>query len=142
MRPAPTATRPPPPSIGPEPVEGGNRGALVAWDPVAQQMRWRMPGGGGIGGGTLTTAGNLVFQVINDGRLLAYSADKGEKLLEIQTGLRSGMGPPITFQLDGKQYVAVMGGVGGISGGNAGPGNVATPNQPTLLTYVLDGASH
>jgi len=142
MRPAPTATRPPPPSIGPEPIETGNHGALVAWDPVAQQMRWRMPGGGGIGGGTLTTAGNLVFQVINDGRLLAYSADKGEKLLEIQTGLRSGMGPPITFQLDGKQYIAVMGGVGGISGGNAGPGNVATPNQPTLLTYVLGGASH
>jgi quinohemoprotein ethanol dehydrogenase len=101
-----------------------------------------MPGGGGIGGGTLTTAGNLVFQVINDGRLLAYSADKGEKLLEIQTGLRSGMGPPITYQLDGKQYVALMGGVGGISSGvNAGPGNVATPNQPTLLTFVLDGAS-
>ena len=43
---------------------------------------------------------------------MAYSADKGEKLLEIQTGLRSGMGPPITYQLDGKQYVALMGGVG------------------------------
>jgi quinohemoprotein ethanol dehydrogenase len=141
VRPAPTATRPPPPSIGPDPIEGGNRGALVAWDPVAQQMRWRMPGGGGIGGGTLTTAGNLVFQVINDGRLLAYSADKGEKLLEVQTGLHSGMGPPITFQLDGKQYVALMGGVGGISGGNAGPQNVATPNQPTLLTFVLDGTA-
>ena len=112
----------------------------MAWDPVAQQMRWRMPGGGGIGGGTLTTAGNLVFQVINDGRLLAYSADKGEKLLEVQTGLRSGMGPPITFQLDGKQYVALMGGVGGIAG-NAGPGNVATQNQPTLLTFVLDGTA-
>jgi quinohemoprotein ethanol dehydrogenase len=104
-------------------------------------MRWRMPGGGGIGGGTLTTAGNLVFQVINDGRLLAYSADKGEKLLDVQTGLRSGMGPPITFQLDGKQYVSVMGGVGGTPGGNAGPQNVATPNQPTLLTFVLDGTA-
>ena len=101
------------PLIGPDPLEGpGRRGALVAWDPVAQQMRWRMPGGGGIGGGTLTTAGNLVFQVINDGRLMAYSADKGEKLLELQTGLRSGMGPPITYRLDGKQYIALMGGVG------------------------------
>ena len=113
VRPMPAATLPPPPAIGPEPLgESGPRGALVAWDPVAQQMRWRMPGGGGIGGGTMTTAGNLVFQVINDGRLLAYSADKGEKLLELQTGLRSGMGPPITYQLDGKQYVALMGGVG------------------------------
>ena len=70
VRPAPTPVRPPPPAIGPPPIEGpGGRGALVAWDPVAQQMRWRMPGGGGIGGGTLTTAGNLVFQVLSDGRL-------------------------------------------------------------------------
>jgi quinohemoprotein ethanol dehydrogenase len=142
VRPAPIATRPPPPSIGPDPIEGpGNKGALVAWDVVAQQMRWRVPGGGGIGGGTLTTASNLVFQVINDGRLLAYSADKGEKLFEIQTGLRSGMGPPITYQLDGKQYVSLMGGVGGVTAGGAGPGNVATPFSPKLLTFVLDGAA-
>jgi quinohemoprotein ethanol dehydrogenase len=83
VRPAPPPVRPPPPAIGPAPIEGpGGRGALVAWDPVAQQMRWRMPGGGGIGGGTLTTAGNLVFQVLGNGRLVAYSADKGENLKE------------------------------------------------------------
>ena len=110
----------------------------MAWDPVAQQMRWRMPGGGGIGGGTMTTAGNLVFQVLSDGRLLAYSADKGEKLLEIQTGLSSGMGPPITYRLDGRQYVALMGGVGTVTLGNAGPGNSATPFSPKLLTFALD----
>ena len=140
VRPMPTATRPPPPAIGPEPIEGpGGRGALVAWDPVAQQMRWRQPGGGGIGGGTMTTAGNLVFQTVNDGRLIAYSADRGEKLLELQTGLRSGMGPPITYRLDGKQYVALMGGVGATGGGNAGPGNSATPFSPRLLSFVIDG---
>src|SRR3954469_24541873 len=140
-RPMPAATLPSPPAIGPEPLgESGPRGALVAWDPVAQQIRWRMPGGGGIGGGTMTTAGNLVFQVINDGRLMAYSADKGEKLLELQTGLRSGMGPPITYQLDGKQYIALMGGVGAAApGGNAGPGNQPTPFAPKLLTFVLGG---
>jgi quinohemoprotein ethanol dehydrogenase len=88
----------------------------------------------------MTTAGNLVFQTVNDGRLLAYSADRGEKLLEIQTGLRSGMGPPITYRLDGKQYVALMGGVGAIAGGNAaGPGNAATPFSPKLMVFVLDG---
>lgn len=143
VRPMPAATRPSPPAIGPEPLgDAGPRGALVAWDPVAQQMRWRQPGGGGIGGGTLTTAGNLVFQVINDGRLLAYSADKGEKLAEIQTGLRSGMGPPITYRLDGRQYVALMGGVGAAAaGGNAGPGNQPTPFSPKLLTFALDGSS-
>jgi PQQ-dependent dehydrogenase (methanol/ethanol family) len=141
-RPMPAATVPSPPAIGPEPLgDSGPRGALVAWDPVAQQMRWRQPGGGGIGGGTLTTAGNLVFQVVNDGRLLAYTADKGEKLADIQTGLKSGMGPPITYRLDGKQYVALMGGVGAAApGGNAGPGNQPTPFSPKLITFAVDGS--
>jgi PQQ-dependent dehydrogenase (methanol/ethanol family) len=141
VRPMPAATLPSPPAIGPEPLgDSGPRGALVAWDPVAQTMRWRMPGGGGIGGGTLTTAGNLVFQSVNDGRLMAYSADTGEKLAQIETGLRSGMGPPITYRIDGKQYVALMGGVGAAApGGNAGPGNQPTPFSPKLLTFTLDG---
>jgi glucose dehydrogenase len=102
-------------------------------------MRWRRPGGGGIGGGTLTTAGNLVFQVLSDGRLVAYSADTGDKLLELQTGLRSGMGPPITYRLDGRQYIALMGGVGTVAAGNAGPGNQVTPFRPKLMTFVLVG---
>ncbi len=140
VRPAPTPVRPPPPSIGPAPIEGpGGRGALVAWDPAKQEMRWRRPGGGGIGGGTLTTAGNLVFQVLSDGRLVAYSADNGDKLLDLQTGLRSGMGPPITYRLDGRQYVALMGGVGTVSGGNAGPGNQATTFSPKLMVLAVDG---
>jgi hypothetical protein len=81
-----------------------------------------------------------VFQTVNDGRLFAYSADKGEKLLEIPTGLRSGTGPPITFLLDGKQYIALMGGVGEVTG-NAGPGNVATPFPPKLMVFTLDGTA-
>jgi quinohemoprotein ethanol dehydrogenase len=135
-----------PSSIGPKLPAGQPGGALLAWDPVAQQERWRAPVGGGSGGGTLTTAGNLVFQVVNDGRLLAYTADTGEKLLELQTGVRGGMGPPITYMLDGRQYVALMGGQGG--GGQTGAvGGVATQNatpapapiKPKLLTFVLDG---
>ena len=142
---APAASKAPvtPPAIGPEPVEG-QRGVLLAWDPVAQKERWRQPGGGGIGGGTLTTATNLVFQVIPDGRLVAYTADKGEKLLEIQTNLRGGMGPPITYQLDGKQYISFMGGTGPITnplpGGNTNA-NAATPVLPKMLTFVLDGTA-
>ena len=50
------------------------------------------------------------------------------------------MGPPITYRLDGRQYVALMGGVGTITGGNAGPGNQTTPFAPKLMTFVLDGA--
>jgi quinohemoprotein ethanol dehydrogenase len=117
-----------PSSIGPVPQEGQRGGVLIAWDPSTQKERWRVPGGGGAGGGTLTTAGNLVLQVVNDGRLMAYSADKGEKLVEIQTDLRGGMGPPITYLLDGKQYVSVMGGQGGNGAGAA---------TPKLLTFAL-----
>jgi quinohemoprotein ethanol dehydrogenase len=76
----------------------------------------------------VSTAGNLVFQVINDGRFLAYSADKGEKLFELQTG-RTGMGPPITYEVDGKQYVALMGGLGG----------PAKDTPPLLFVFELDG---
>jgi PQQ-dependent dehydrogenase (methanol/ethanol family) len=134
--PAPPPAGPPPPpanaktlpKVGPTPPEG-QRGSLIAWDPITQKERWRTPGGGGIGGGTVTTAGNLVFQVIPDGHFVAYTADKGEKLMDIQTNMRGGMGPPVTFMLDGKQYVAFMGGTGsfGNRGGGPGPGPGPAP---------------
>jgi quinohemoprotein ethanol dehydrogenase len=137
------ATLPPPPAIGPEPPDGP-KNVLVAWDPVTQKQRWQTPGGGSIGGGTVTTAGNLVIQVIPDGRLVAYTADKGEKLLDIDTNLKGGMGPPITYMLDGKQYIAFMGGTGIVIGRGVEPGTPPpppTPNTvfPKLLTFVLDG---
>jgi len=146
--PPPPAARPSPPAIGPTPVEG-QRGILVAWDPVNQKERWKAPGGGGIGGGTVTTAGNLVFQVIPDGRLVAYSADKGAKLLDVQTGLRGGMGPPITYQLDGKQYVSLMGGTGrvvfnppgGGGGGAAGRGGANAAPAPDGAPPDIAGAA-
>jgi quinohemoprotein ethanol dehydrogenase len=137
------AKLPSPPAIGPEPPPLGERGILVAWDPATQKERWRAPGGGGVGGGTVTTAGNLVFQVIPDGRLVAYRADTGQKLLDVKTGLRGGMGPPITYQIDGIQYVSLMGGTGRVtpSVGNAPPPVTVTPTLPKLLTFVLDGAA-
>jgi quinohemoprotein ethanol dehydrogenase len=133
---------PSPPAIGPEPPPPGQRGILLAWDPVTQKERWRAPGGGGIGGGTVTTAGNLVFQVINDGHLMAYRADTGEKLLEIDTGLRGGMGPPVTYMVDGKQYVSLMGGRGQVVRrvGAPVPSTPETTVSPKLLTFMLDGS--
>jgi quinohemoprotein ethanol dehydrogenase len=146
---APAATPPKPlpapPAIGPEPPEGRG-GVLLAWDVVNQKERWRGQGGGGIGGGTVTTAGNLVFQVIPDGHLVAYTADKGEKVLDVQTGLRGGMGPPITYMLDGKQYVALAGGVGTLPtlappGGGAGRGAGAPAAPPPTPPAAPGGAA-
>src|SRR5580658_5653862 len=137
-----TVTKPSPPAIGPAPPEG-QRNLLVAWDPVTQTERWHAPGGGSIGGGTVSTAGNLVLQVIPDGRLVAYRADTGEKLLDLKTGLHGGMGPPITYMLDGKQYISLMGGTGKVTpsvGFPPAPPSATPPGLPKLLTFVLDGA--
>ena len=123
------------PMIGPEPLENA-RGVLQAWDPVNQKLVWRTPGGGGMGGGTVTTAGNLVLQSTNDGRLLAYTADKGEKLLEIPLG-RAGAGPPITFLIDGKQHVALLAGMGKRPT-PSGPTNAKVDNPPLLYVFSLD----
>jgi quinohemoprotein ethanol dehydrogenase len=126
------------PAIGPT-APDGVRGGLQAWDPVKHQLVWRADGGGGIGGGTVTTAGNLVFEVINDGHFLAYSADKGEKLYEVRTG-RTGMAPPITYEIDGKQYVAFLGGAGR-GAGVMGPTDAKVDNPALLFVFALDGKS-
>src|SRR5579884_1085816 len=124
------------PAIGPI-APDGVRGGLQAWDPVRQKLVWRADGGGGIGGGTVTTAGNLVFQVVNDGWFRVYSADKGEKLYEIQTG-RTGMAPPVTYEADGKQYVAFMGGLGRPAT-VVGPNDAKVDHPPLLFVFALDG---
>jgi outer membrane protein assembly factor BamB len=128
-------------SIGPD----SNGGFLVAYDAATGTERWRVPGGSAIGGGTVATGGGLVFQATN-GTLYAYSADKGEKLLELKVGISGGMAPPITFMLDGKQYVALQVGQGAPGpgpGGNAPPPNpnAPAPKNPRLLVYALDGTA-
>ena len=85
----------------------------------------------------MTTGGNLVFHVMNDGRFMAYSADKGEKLHEIQIG-RTGIAPPITYEIDGKQYVAFMGGAGRAAT-IVGPNDAKVDNPPLLFVFALDG---
>ena len=133
-----------PPMNGPS--DGYRGGLLIAWDPATQTERWRKEVGGASGGGTVTTAANLVFQVAPDGRLIVYSADKGDKLHEINTGLRQGMGPPITYMVDGKQYVTLMGGRGVVvpppAGRGAAPGTAPPPgNAPTPGTAPAPGAA-
>jgi quinohemoprotein ethanol dehydrogenase len=131
-------TPPPPdaalPRIGPE----GNGNILVAWDPIAGKERWRGQAAGQTQGGTLS-AGNLVFVSI-DKRLVAYRADNGDQLLDITTGL-SMLSAPMTFVIDGKQYVAVAGSpLNAPSGFGTEPVATKVPLPPSrLLVYSLDG---
>jgi len=129
----PAAPPAPLPVIGPD---GPTGAVLYAWDPIARKERWRAAGGGAgpFAGGSLATAGNLVFSSVNN-RLLAYRADIGEKVFDMNLGT-SQMGPPISFTIDGKQYIAVTGGPAG--GGGRGAG-AAPPKPANLLVLGLDG---
>jgi quinohemoprotein ethanol dehydrogenase len=124
------------PTMGPEPPKGA-RGGLQAWDAQNQKLKWNVEGGGGIGGGTVTTAGNLVFQTINDGRFRAIRADNGEILYETKVG-RTGMAPPITYEADGRQYVAFGGGLGRPAT-IVGPNNAKVDGAPMMFVFTLDG---
>ena len=118
-----------PPAHGPERKNAdGSKvrgGILSAWDPATQKERWFALGGGQSGGGTLSLASNLVIQTLSNGHMKAFTADKGEQLLDITLPLSSGVGPPMTYMLDGKQYIAVMAGTGAVGRGGGGRG--ATP---------------
>jgi quinohemoprotein ethanol dehydrogenase len=132
----------PPPSVGPPAVKG-QPGFLAAWDPVTQKDRWRVTYSEGFYGGTVSTAGNLVFHGTADGRLIAYSADKGAKLWEMALGVKN-MASPITYSLDGKQYVAIMGGrasnpAAGLRGGAGVAGQDQSGPGPKLFLFGLDG---
>ncbi len=85
---------------------------LLAWDPVRQREVWRVPHVTSFNGGTLSTAGNLVFEGSADGRFAAYRATDGEKLWEAPVGAGV-MAGPVSYELDGEQYVAVAAGWGG-----------------------------
>jgi quinohemoprotein ethanol dehydrogenase len=114
-----------------EPPKSKPFGRLVAWDPVRQKEAWRQEQVSPWNGGTLTTAGNLVFQGTADGRFVAYDASSGAKLWETATGTGVVAGP-VTYLVDGKQYVSVAVGWGGVYGimhratDRRGPGTVYT----------------
>jgi PQQ-dependent dehydrogenase (methanol/ethanol family) len=98
------------------PGPGGQRGELSAWDPVAGRAAWKISEDLPVWSGTLATAGDVVFYGTMDGWFKAVDARTGALLWQYKTG--SGIiGQPITYRgPDGKQYVAVMSGVGGWAG--------------------------
>ena len=87
-------------------------GQLTAWDPVKKKPAWTVDQSTLMNGGTLSTGGNLVFQGTPAGTFSAYDALTGKVLKQIQTGTGI-IAAPITYKLDGVQYVAVLAGFGG-----------------------------
>ena len=114
-------------------------GALLAWDPVKQRAAWSARYPVAVGGGVLATAGNLVFQGRADGILAAYRATDGKQLWSFDAGTGI-MAPPVTYQVDGVQYVSVMVGWGGPDGlGNDSVWGPVKPGYGRMLTFTLGG---
>lgn len=115
-------------------------GSLQAWDPIQQKQIWTVPQNELWNAGTLTTAGNLVFQGRADGKIYAYNATTGELLWTFDCGLGISA-PPITYRINGRQYISILVGWGGAF---AGVGNKALgweygKHMRRLITFSLDG---
>jgi len=114
-------------------------GTLLAWDPVTQKPVWEvrhaLPGDGGV----LATAGNLVFQGTADGYLRAFTAENGTEVWKYPTQLGI-VAPPVSYAIDGEQYIAVLTGRGGPVGmilGLQSPDGL--PNATRVLVFKLGG---
>lgn len=95
------------------PGEGGNAGEFMAWDPVARRKVWTIKERWPVWSGAAVTAGGVVFYGTVEGWFKAIDADTGAELWKFKTG--SGIvGQPTTFRgPDGRQYVAILSGIGG-----------------------------
>jgi quinohemoprotein ethanol dehydrogenase len=121
-------------------IEKTLTGSLVAWNPATQRAAWRVPLGTPWNGGVVSTAGNLVFQGDSMGRFSAYRATTGQRLWSVRT--HTGIvAPPVTYEVDGRQYVAVEVGWGGAFALAAGQlaldSQVDEGNVPRLLVFGL-----
>ena len=124
-------------------VKATVRGHLAAWDPVTQTEKWRVQHPGPWNGGILSTAGDLVFQGTAAGFFNAYSADSGALLWSapVQTGI---VAAPVSYAVDGRQYVTVVAGWGGVFPLLTGEvASVSGPqvNRSRVLTFALDGTA-
>lgn len=110
-----------------------SQGKLIAWDVAQQQPRWEVVQPGIWNGGLLATAGGLVFQGTQDGYFRAYGAADGKLLWEYQTEIGV-IAAPISFAMDGVQYIALLVGYGG-----AGPLLALDYDKLGAMDYVNDG---
>jgi alcohol dehydrogenase (cytochrome c) len=113
------------------------RGYLRAIDPLTGEAKWEVPFKSPNIAGTLVTAGGLVFTGQQTGEFMAFDSDTGKLLWQFQTP--SGIvGQPITWERDGKQYVTITSGIGGVYALKSGDPNLAhVPAGGTLWTFKL-----
>jgi quinohemoprotein ethanol dehydrogenase len=116
-------------------------GRLLAWDPVGQKAVWQVNRPGPWNGGVLSTAGNLVFEGTASGNFEAYRANSGEKLWSFaaQTGVMAG---PVTYRINGQQYVSVLAGWGGVfplAAGEVSLKSGRVRNISRMLTFKIGG---
>jgi alcohol dehydrogenase (cytochrome c) len=96
---------------GTKDVPGNPRkGSMIAIDPATGEIKWRFPMLHNPSGGTMATAGGLVFMGDAGGNLVAFDARSGKVLWRFQTGAAV-FAPPVTYTFEGKQYIAVASGV-------------------------------
>ncbi|MFK8021931.1 MAG: PQQ-binding-like beta-propeller repeat protein, partial [Pseudomonadales bacterium] len=115
-------------------------GQLLAWDPVKQEQRWVQDPERPTLGGTLSTAGMLVFQGGKHGNLTAHDAETGAELWAHNTQTAA-MAAPISYAVNGVQYVAIAVGFGGGYGAQGGAiaHHWKIPNRSRVLVYKLGG---
>lgn len=120
--------------------EEDGKGKLLAWDPVKQQAAWSVQHPSIWNGGVISTAGGLVFQGTEKGFLEAYDAGNGKKLWRFYVG-QGIIAAPITYRVDGRQYVSVLVGYGGqaVVTVNFNDTNWDYRLPRRLLTFALDG---
>jgi quinohemoprotein ethanol dehydrogenase len=119
------------------------KGRLIAWDPVAQREVWRVEHPNPVNGGVVSTAGNLVFQGQANGQFIAYDSRSGKKLWAFPTHMGI-LAAPMTYAIDGRQYVSVLVGWGsgyGLTTGFANEAVGARTATRRLLTFALGGTA-
>ncbi len=123
-------------------IQAKLKGSLSAWDPVNLQEVWRAQYDHPWNGGTLATAGNLVFQGDSMGNFAAFQADDGKRVWSVQTNTGI-VAPPVSYEVGGEQYVAVelgWGGAFGLAAGELARGSqVNKGNLPRVLAFRLNG---
>ena len=130
------------PALNPKTGKARVRSSLIAWDPVRQKVVWEQQTSDGylvVDGGSLATGGDVVFAGREDGSFVAYDAKSGTVLTALSTGTPI-MAAPMSYEVNGTQYVAVMGAHGGgYLGSFVGTAAMKYINDGRIMVFKLGG---